>query len=62
MPHTRCAAFLAALLLSLLLPRPAAGQEFPDAVAGASANFGRILGQATSYSPRVIQLVLRYRY
>ncbi len=28
----------------------------------ASANFGRILGGATSYSPRVVQLVLRYRY
>jgi hypothetical protein len=28
----------------------------------ASANFGRILGSATSYSPRVVQLVLRYRY
>jgi outer membrane receptor protein involved in Fe transport len=28
----------------------------------ASASFGRILGGATSYSPRVVQLVLRYRY
>lgn len=28
----------------------------------ASANFGRILGGAGSYSPRVVQLVLRYRY
>jgi len=28
----------------------------------ASVNFGRILSQATSYSPRVVQLVLRYRY
>jgi hypothetical protein len=28
----------------------------------ASVNFGRILGAATSYSPRVVQLVLRYRY
>jgi outer membrane receptor protein involved in Fe transport len=28
----------------------------------ASASFGRILAGATSYSPRVVQLVLRYRY
>jgi hypothetical protein len=28
----------------------------------ASANFGRILGGATAYSPRVVQIVLRYRY
>ena len=28
----------------------------------ASTTFGRILGGATAYSPRVIQLVLRYRY
>jgi hypothetical protein len=27
-----------------------------------SPNFGRILSGATSYSPRVVQLVLRYRY
>jgi hypothetical protein len=27
-----------------------------------NANFGRILGTATSYAPRTIQLVLRYRY
>jgi outer membrane receptor protein involved in Fe transport len=27
-----------------------------------NVNFGRILGAATSYSPRVVQLVLRYRY
>jgi len=27
-----------------------------------NVNFGRILGGATSYSPRVFQLVLRYRY
>jgi hypothetical protein len=28
----------------------------------ANQNFGRILGGATAYGPRVIQLVLRYRY
>ena len=28
----------------------------------ASVNFGRVLGGATYYSPRVVQLVLRYRY
>ncbi len=28
----------------------------------ASVNFGRLLGSATSYSPRIVQLVLRYRY
>jgi hypothetical protein len=28
----------------------------------ASVNFGRLLGSATSYSARVVQLVLRYRY
>ena len=28
----------------------------------ASVNFGRILGGATLYSPRVVQIVLRYRY
>jgi outer membrane receptor protein involved in Fe transport len=27
-----------------------------------NVNFGRLLGAATSYSPRVVQLVLRYRY
>jgi outer membrane receptor protein involved in Fe transport len=27
-----------------------------------SANFGKILGAATSYSPRTLQLTLRYRY
>ena len=27
-----------------------------------NVNFGRILGGANSYSPRVVQLVLRYRY
>ena len=28
----------------------------------ANVNFGRLLGAATSYSPRVVQLTLRYRY
>mgnify|MGYP003286762072 CR=1 FL=1 len=28
----------------------------------ANANFGRILGTATSYSPRTIQFSLRYQY
>ena len=27
-----------------------------------NANFGKLLGQANSYGPRVVQLVLRYRY
>jgi len=28
----------------------------------ASAGFGRIPGQPTAYSPRVMPIVLRYRY